>query len=263
MNGAGKYNKINLNNKYKIVYKTTNLINGKTYIGVHATNNLKDKYIGCGVKSNSTAIYNANRRAYKTPFIDAVVKYGYNKFKREILFIFDTYEEALNMEKLIVNEEFIKDKSNYNISVGGDNVQALSGSENVQSKPLAAYDSNGDYLNKYPCASEAAAALNLNSQSINCVMQGKNNSLKGFRFVRINSMEDEVPNKIEEFKEIRGLNKSKKISITDHHSNTTEILESKMELIRKFKLSKGSVDFYLYKRKTNKLLLDRYHIELY
>lgn len=33
-----------------IVYKTTNLINGKVYVGVHRTNpDIFDGYIGCGV----------------------------------------------------------------------------------------------------------------------------------------------------------------------------------------------------------------------
>ena len=33
-----------------IVYKTTNLINGKIYVGVHRTNpDIFDGYIGCGV----------------------------------------------------------------------------------------------------------------------------------------------------------------------------------------------------------------------
>lgn len=35
-------------NKYYLVYKTTNLINGKFYIGVHETYNLNDGYFRFG-----------------------------------------------------------------------------------------------------------------------------------------------------------------------------------------------------------------------
>jgi len=32
-----------------IIYKTTNLINGKTYIGIHKTKNKNDSYIESGI----------------------------------------------------------------------------------------------------------------------------------------------------------------------------------------------------------------------
>ncbi len=37
---------------FNFVYITTNLINGKQYIGDHSTNNLDDHYLGGGVYLN-------------------------------------------------------------------------------------------------------------------------------------------------------------------------------------------------------------------
>lgn len=54
--------------KYKIIYKVTNIINGKIYIGQHVTDNLKDGYKGSGI-----ALKNALK------------KYGRSNFKYEIL----------------------------------------------------------------------------------------------------------------------------------------------------------------------------------
>lgn len=87
---------------YHTVYRITNLLDGKIYIGAHSTSNLDDGYMGSGKHL---------RRAYKT--------HGIENFKKEILFIYDTLEEAFNKEAEIVTEEFVKDNSNYNIALGG------------------------------------------------------------------------------------------------------------------------------------------------
>jgi hypothetical protein len=86
-----------------IVYKTTNRINKKIYIGVHKIHSTKfDWYFGSGNQIS-----------------DALVKYGYLNFNRETLYSVDDEELAYFIEENIVTEEFISLRSNYNNCVGG------------------------------------------------------------------------------------------------------------------------------------------------
>lgn len=87
---------------YYTVYKITNLINDKIYIGVHKTSNLDDDYMGSGI--------NIKR---------AIKKYGIDKFKKEYLAIFDSEEKMFEMESSIVNTDFVKSSDTYNINEGG------------------------------------------------------------------------------------------------------------------------------------------------
>ena len=93
---------INMDKKYYTVYKTTNLINNKFYIGIHATNNLNDEYLGSGF---------ALKKAIK--------KYGKDNFQKEILFLFDNKTDMIQKEIELVNENLIKNTMSYNINMGG------------------------------------------------------------------------------------------------------------------------------------------------
>lgn len=84
------------------VYKTTNLVNGKIYIGAHRTHHLDDDYMGSGVDIKK-----------------AIERYGLKNFKKEILFIFENEEQMFEKESELVNKDFIKETSNYNVVPGG------------------------------------------------------------------------------------------------------------------------------------------------
>jgi hypothetical protein len=84
------------------VYKITNLVNNKIYIGKHSTNNINDGYMGSGKLIKH-----------------AIEKYGVDKFKKEIMFEFETEEEALLMESEIVDSVFVSRLDTYNIAEGG------------------------------------------------------------------------------------------------------------------------------------------------
>lgn len=84
------------------VYKTTNLVNGKIYIGSHKTKDLDDGYLGSGKY-----------------LWHAINKHGVENFKKEILFVFDNPEEMYAKEAELVNEDFLAEENTYNLKVGG------------------------------------------------------------------------------------------------------------------------------------------------
>lgn len=94
---------------YYFVYETTCLINSKKYRGIHKTKNIQDGYIGSG-------------RSFKL----SVKKYGKENFTREILEFCSSYDELLEKEKIYVDEDWVKDKSNYNLKTGGQSAGILS-----------------------------------------------------------------------------------------------------------------------------------------
>ena len=142
-----------MENNYKtIVYMTVNTVNNKIYIGVHNTENPDkfDGYIGNGVN-----VFHPYTIKHPTcPFHYAVKKYGFKKFKRYILQVFDNREDALKLEKVLVNEDFIRRDDTYNIINKTENLIVYSNyySVNVNygkleiSNDFMLFTNNLDYL---------------------------------------------------------------------------------------------------------------------
>lgn len=101
--------------RYYMLYKTTNLINGKYYIGCHATKKLNDGYIGSGK--------NLKR---------AVTKYGRENFKRDILFLFNCSELMYAFEEIVVCKEVIKEDCCYNLKIGGFGIDSEAAKKSVK-----------------------------------------------------------------------------------------------------------------------------------
>ena len=89
---------------FNYIYKITNKINGKIYIGKHSTDNLNDGYMGSGVVLRQ-----------------AIKKYGVENFTKDILEFCDKEVELNDLEKHYIDKYKSTDKSiGYNLTSGGD-----------------------------------------------------------------------------------------------------------------------------------------------
>lgn len=92
-----------IDKKYHYLYKTTNLLNSKFYYGIHSTNNLEDGYLGSG-----------KHLTY------SIRKYGKDNFKKEIIEYFNTRENLIQAEIILLTREILENKQCMNIKFGGD-----------------------------------------------------------------------------------------------------------------------------------------------
>ena len=155
----------NLMIKY-IVYETRNLVNQKIYIGVHRTPTpyTFDGYLGCGVINTQPYTYeNA-----KTAFQYAVKKYGPKNFFRTTLAVFDTFDDALDLERWLVTEDFINREDTYNMCLGG-----FGGYYESVRQTVYQYSLDGMYLAEYESYYQAAVAVGCQYQSISRAVLNK------------------------------------------------------------------------------------------
>lgn len=105
---------------YGYIYKITNLINGKIYIGQHKydKSELDNSYIASGLVIN-----------------ESIKKYGLENFKRELIDTADTLEELNQKEKYYIKVFNSIAPNGYNLTEGGDGV--VSPSEEVRNKMAA------------------------------------------------------------------------------------------------------------------------------
>lgn len=88
--------------RYHFTYRTTNLVNGRYYLGMHSTNRIDDGYLGSGKR----LYYELN-------------KYGRDNFKFEILKQFSSREELIQAEINLITEQDIQNPNCLNLKPGG------------------------------------------------------------------------------------------------------------------------------------------------
>ncbi len=89
--------------KYHFIYRTTNTLSGRYYIGMHSTDNLNDGYLGSG-----------------TYLKRSINKHGKENHSIEILEFLSSREELAAREREIVSLQEIAKKECMNLKVGGE-----------------------------------------------------------------------------------------------------------------------------------------------
>lgn len=167
------------------IYKVTNLINGKVYIGQ-----------SIDIRKRWRQHKNAAKSKEKSLFYSAIRKYGIENFSFEII-------EECSLEELDDKEKFYIEKFNsyigwensngYNMTTGGNRPNALPMSYSNRIKmsrkkngePVVQLDMNGNYIRMFEAISIAAKELNVSPSSIRANISGKAKSCRNFIFIKL------------------------------------------------------------------------------
>lgn len=131
-----------------IVYRATNKINGKMYIGI-TCRKLKER-----IKDHVYEAQNKNCTTYNVPFKRAIRKYGINNFD------FDVLEENISEQQISEKEiYYIKKFNTYCMYANSNGYNATTGGENSQAHPkdrVVQLDKmTGEKIEVYPSVHQA------------------------------------------------------------------------------------------------------------
>jgi hypothetical protein len=150
------------------IYKITNLLNGKVYIGQSID-------IQKRLKAHFAYAKNKNSKEYNTSIHNAIRKYGEENFICEILV--ECKEEDLDdLEQYYINyfNSANRDKG-YNLTTGG------LGGHKTNCRKILQYDLNGNFIKRWDAAWIAAKALNISVDNIRACCYGQK-SANGFQW---------------------------------------------------------------------------------
>lgn len=164
------------------VYKHTNLINGKSYIGQTRREDLTRRW--CGGHGYKASPY----------FYSAIKKYGWKNFSHEILFTNLTHEQANEKEREMIAYYKSNDpKYGYNIQEGGSENYTISeegkqklhdtffGDRSPVAKTVMVYNIDGKFIASFGTVTDTANFIGCTVGSVSAVCSGDKGTIKGYR----------------------------------------------------------------------------------
>lgn len=169
---------------YGIIYKATNKINGKIYIG-QTIKTLEERiYMHYYRADNSLEITH-------THFINAIRKYGKNNFSWEIIDTAETQEE-LDKKEIKWIQKYNSIKNGYNIQKGGNKYDSEKFALACGSYPFYAYKVNGEYLGEFINKKAFGRKYNIADTHIADLLNNKYNSCNGIIAIKKEDFTEDI-----------------------------------------------------------------------
>ena len=160
---------------YGIIYKVTNNVNQKVYIGQTTTSLEERKYHHIYRAENELDITH-------THFINAIRKYGINAFIWEEIDSANTREE-LDEKEIYWIQYYNSVENGYNIQAGGQSFDTDKFALACGSKPFYAYKANGEFLGEFVNRKAFSRKYGVADTHIADVLNHKYNSCNGYIFI--------------------------------------------------------------------------------
>lgn len=215
-------------NKSYVIYKVTNKINNKIYIG--KTYNFE--------KRKAQHLYDINDGL---PFHAALKKYGINNFRWEIIDYSDNDKEIREKEIYWIKKYnsciFFKESQGYNLTLGGE------GGVSWNSKPVLQYDLGGKFLNEYISATHASATTGVQRRDITrCASGGVRRAGKYIWRYKV----DNYPNQIAPYQRKTSARKRKVMQL-DKDGFVLNVFDSLVQASKATSTPRTSISFCLNK----------------
>jgi len=173
---------------YGIIYKITNKINEKIYIGqTIKKRGFQDRYPYRGIGIERVYKHHKSKKdknvGYNKHLFNSMLKYGLNNFEVEECFDVALSKDELNKKEIYYISFYDSFYNGYNQTLGGNStfgIPVLSGSECSVSRSVLQISIDGKIIKKWACISDVTKELNIDSSKICCVCRGQRNTTQGY-----------------------------------------------------------------------------------
>ena len=176
---------------YGVIYKITNIVNNKSYIGqtTHKRGFL-DRYPHKGIGIERVYKYHKHRKdinePYNTYLLRAIEKYGFENFIVDEVLDVASSKEELDLKETMYIQQFNSFENGYNMNLGGHGnkgFDGIKGKNHILSRKICQISLDGDLIKIWDCINDIERELGFFATNITRACKGELQVVKGFIWV--------------------------------------------------------------------------------